>query len=155
MNQDEIKKVFYYTNGKLYNQYYRSSNAKKDAESGCLDGQGYRIVKFNKKYYKTHRLIWIMHYGDISRKLEIDHINGIRDDNRIENLRLVTHQENQFNRPNVKGYCWNKNDQRWQSYICVDSKTKHLGSFISEEDARQAYLDAKNKQHVIEKKKIG
>lgn len=71
---------------------------------GCVDKvQGYRKGMIKRKSYREHRLIWIWHNGDIPKNLLIDHINGIRGDNRIENLRLVTVSQNQNNRKdNVK-----------------------------------------------------
>ena len=64
-------------------------------EAGCLHSDGCRIIGFNGKTYKAHRVAWFLHYGE--NPGEIDHINGIRDDNRIENLRVVTHYENMQN----------------------------------------------------------
>ena len=58
---------------------------------------GYLIVKINKRCFKAHRVAWFLYYGEWP-KIVIDHINGDRKDNRIENLRDVTHQENCLNR---------------------------------------------------------
>lgn len=56
--------------------------------------EGYRCVCINRKCYQVHRLCWEIEFGDIPEGMEIDHINGVRDDNRIENLRLVTKADN-------------------------------------------------------------
>lgn len=79
----------------------------------------------------------------------LDHINGIRNDNRIINLRSVTHQENQWNRIKAKGYYWHKLTNKWKSQINVNNKKINLGLFEKEEDARAAYLEAKQKYHKI------
>lgn len=79
----------------------------------------------------------------------IDHINGIRDDNRIINLREVTHQQNQYNRTKAKGYHFNKQRNKYHTKIKLNKKTIHIGCFKTEEEARQAYLEAKEKYHKI------
>lgn len=79
----------------------------------------------------------------------IDHINRTRDDNTIENLRLVTNQQNTFNRSNVKGYSWNKANNKWKATITLNDKNIHLGYFVKEEDAAAAYLEAKARLHII------
>ncbi len=59
----------------------------------------YWVVKYKGSRYQVHRIIWRIHKGEIPKGLEIDHINQNKYDNRIENLRLVTHQENAQNMP--------------------------------------------------------
>ena len=101
----------------------------------------------NKKYYHlyAHQFIWYDVYNEIVE--QIDHINRFRDDNRIENLRSVTHQQNQFNR-NAKGCSWHKLRNKWISSIKVNGITKHLGYFITEQEAHQAYLNEKKILHI-------
>jgi len=137
---------------------------KYDPESGLIYNRYGKIV--NSKYkngyiqlgiqiqlpYKTfklsgHQFAWYWVYKECVSVL--DHINGIKNDNRICNLRSVTNQQNQFNRPNVKGYYWHKIANKWHTQIKLNRKIIHLGYFNTEEQARQAYLDAKQKFHVI------
>ena len=110
---------------------------------------GYVQMFFNKKHLFAHRLIWIYHNGDIPDKFQIDHINGIRHDNRIENLRLVTNTQNSYNRPKsikstsgYKGVYWNIGAEKWESKIQIDGILKHLGLFITKELAYEAYCKA-------------
>jgi len=65
---------------------------------GFKNRDGYIAFTFEKKSWVAHRLAWVYMYGPIPEGLLIDHINGIRDDNRISNLRLATHKLNMFNR---------------------------------------------------------
>lgn len=116
-------------------------------------------VKANKITHNVavHRLIFYAHNPtwDIynsSTDNSIDHINEVRNDNRIENLQCVTNQENQFKNSNAKGYCWNKYKKKWIACICVNYRKIPLGNFNKEEDARDAYLKAKLKYHVIKEK---
>ena len=85
---------------------------------------------------------------DTSPNNFIDHINHDTTDNSIENLRVVTCQQNQFN-TNARGYSWVKQTNKWRSYINVNGKRNHLGYFDKEEDAHAAYLEAKARLHVI------
>ena len=80
---------------------------------------------------------------------QVDHINGVRHDNRLENLRLVTCQQNNFNRTKAKGYCWHKQHHKWQTQIRIDGKDQHIGLFDTEEAAHNAYLKAKERLHII------
>jgi hypothetical protein len=78
----------------------------------------------------------------------IDHINGFKDDNRIDNLRSITQQQNTFN-TKAKGYSWDKNRNKWHSKIMVNGEHKTLGRYDNEEEARQSYLEAKKTYHII------
>jgi len=142
ITKEYLNKIFIYNNGKLIR---RRTNK---IAGGINKRGGYQRIHLNGKAYPSHRLIYIYHYGDIPDNLEIDHINRIKDDNRIENLRLVTSQENMFNRP-ANGYCWNKKCKKWKSDIVLNGKKIFLGLFDNKEDARKAYLEAKKKYHNI------
>ena len=108
------------------------------------------LTSFNKKKFLLygHHFAWYSVYGNCDIE-QIDHINGVRNDNRICNLRNVTHQQNHFNRTTAKGYTWNKPRNKWQSKIKLNDKQIHLGYFTTEQEARQAYLEAKEKYHII------
>jgi hypothetical protein len=82
---------------------------------------------------------------------EVDHINRIRNDNRLENLRWVTDQENQYNRSNTKGYYFNKVAQKFQATISHNGKIKYLGLYDTEARASSVYLAAKAIYHIIGK----
>lgn len=116
---------------------------------------GYLTTSINNKKYSKHRLIFYAYnqdwdISDCSVKTNsIDHIDGDRKNNNIENLRVVTHQQNHFNRTTAKGYYWHKGSKKWEARITVDGKRYYIGSFDTEEEARQAYLNAKEIYHMI------
>ena len=105
-----------------------------------------RIGEKNENLF-AHQYAWWLCFNEVVN--ELDHINGIRDDNRIINLRSVTRSQNQWNRKTAKGYCFNKAMNKWKSTIYINSKGKHLGYFNTENEAKNAYLQAKEKFHVI------
>ena len=129
--------------GKVYSRFCREIT--NEGARGYITFNLY----FNNKYYslKGHWFAWYCVYNECVENL--DHINGIKHDNRILNLRSVTHQQNHFNRTTAKGYSWNKKANKWQSDICVNKKNIYLGLFNTEQEARNAYLAAKEKYHVI------
>jgi hypothetical protein len=94
-----------------------------------------------------HHFAWYCVYGNVDFNM-LDHINTVRTDNRISNLRIVTEQQNCFNR-NIKGYSWNKNSKKWQSEIMIDGDKKYLGCFDTIQEAKRAYLEAKKMYHII------
>lgn len=110
---------------------------------------GYISLNVNSKTCLAHRII-AHAFGlfDLDSKLDIDHRDRDKTNNCIFNLRAITHQKNSFN-TDAKGYYWNKKHQKWYGFIKKDGKNKYLGCFTKEEDARQAYLDAKKIYHII------
>lgn len=78
---------------------------------------------------------------------QLDHINGIKNDNRICNLRPVTHQQNQFNKLTTNGYTFIEKSKKYRSRIMLNKKDIHLGYYNTEEEARNAYLAAKEIYH--------
>jgi hypothetical protein len=106
-------------------------------------------------YYATkpynvlgHRLAWFLHYGTLPIN-SIDHIDGNKSNNKIDNLRDVTNQENHWNRTTAKGYYWHKSTNKFKGYIHINGKHNYLGLFHTEQEARNAYLKAKEIYHVI------
>lgn len=115
--------------------------------AGTHDAQGYIRVALFRKNVMAHRFAWESIHGPIPDGMQIDHINHIRDDNRIENLRLVTHSENGQNikKPSSNtsghiGVSFNKRKSMWQAYIGgIRSGTRrHLGYFDNIDDAVNA-----------------
>ena len=124
----------------------KSRNGKRAGHPHC----GYITVRWRNNKHRVHRLIWLYHNG--SWPTLIDHINGDRLDNRIENLRNVSHSENNQNISSARGGSmyvgvWRGRRGGWVSAIRHNKKTYNLGRFDTEEDAAKAYLDAKKRLH--------
>ena len=114
----------------------------------CNNKGGYKTLCINRKNYLVHRVIaYLFLRLDIDNpKQIIDHIDRNPSNNKIENLRIVTYTQNQWN-IGSKGYNFRKDKNKWRARIKVDGKELHLGHFDTEEEARQAYLDAKQIYH--------
>ena len=129
---------------------WNANFACKDALS-TPDGKGYLVGTLFLKRASAHRVIWAMVKGD--QPAEVDHINGDRADNRLENLMASTRKENGKNTSthvnNTSGYMGvrqNPTSRKWQAYIKVNRRQMHLGCFDRVEDAVAA-RDAAHKAH--------
>jgi len=92
----------------------------------------------------VHRLVWLYFTGQLPDK-DIDHINGIRMDNRIENLRVVSRMKNLWNRRDVKGYIQQVSGN-YTARIRTNYKTINLGTYKTTEEAHAAYMKAKQER---------
>ena len=110
---------------------------------------GYNRIGCGGKMYLRHRIIAYAYLGlNIEDTAQcIDHINGNKIDNTVDNLRIVSNQENQHNHTKAKGYCWNKSVNKWQAEIKINYKVIYIGLYFTEEEARDAYLEAKRIHH--------
>ena len=143
---DELKKVFRIRNGNLERINYRYKNGKWTVVNNKKNhSDGYCKIQFNRTKISYHAVIWILSTGKgIPQGMEIDHINGNRIDNRIENLRLVTNRQNQQNRKTHRAgrlvgatYC--KICHNWQSKIVIDKTSIKIGYYKTEQEAHEAY----------------
>ena len=126
---------------------------------GGINFYGYKRVFIKKKQYLLHRVAWFLSFGEYPEK-EIDHINGIRTDNRLSNLRLSTRSENMRNtsRGNKNGFVGItklKTCNRWLVSINTKKRTKrYVGSFECEFKAAMAYHMVDNNEPYNEKTKM-
>lgn len=154
ITQADLKCLLRYDNqsGEFFWRIDRGA-ARTGLKAGTSDGRGYLQIMINKKRYRAHRLAWLYMTGEMPAD-QIDHINGNRSDNRIENLRAVTGTINKRNQKTPKnnssgviGVRWNKKDSRWHARICLDGKFKHLGCFSSKAEAVDARMRANEANH--------
>jgi hypothetical protein len=151
LTQAQIKELFYYADGNLYWKI-----AKQGVAVGRKVGNGvknqYLQVMVNRKGYLVHRLIAALHYGDFEGL--VDHKDGNTRNNKIENLRIVTVEQNLWNAKRsktnttgIKGVSYIVSKQKYQATICIKGKNKNIGSFSSLKEAEQAIQKARKELH--------
>lgn len=152
---ERLNKLFCYDpkTGILTNKIKRSSRAIKGAISGKVNDQGYLCVCVDRVCVRVHRLVFAMYYGKWPKQ-QIDHSNGNRSDNRIENLREATHSQNlqntkkrENNTSGVHGVHWSKRAKKWQVQIEHQRKRIYIGIFENLTDATFARKEAEKKYH--------
>ena len=159
MEFEILERKFKLINDDLFS-YYKHGNSKTEKWHivKLKIDNGYKRFNFKfKEKTKTisfHRIVYYAHNNDwdiydSSKQNVIDHIDNDKSNNHISNLRVVTQQENIFNTKN-KGYSFNKEKGKYQAQIMLNKKNIRLGLFDSEEEAHNAYLEKKEKLHIIE-----
>lgn len=148
LTQDDMKKTLHYD---PETGLITRVNTRITFKVGNLTPCGYLRIKVNNKLYLAHRLAWLYMYGSFPEG-QIDHINGIRLDNRICNLRDVSKKENLVNkgiysnsRSGITGVHWHKQHNKWAVVICINKKNKHIGLFTDIEDAKKCRKETDKK----------
>ena len=152
---DTTIKVF--RDGRIHTLFKHKDGREKWKVKAFILHYGYLRVyigsRKNHKDHFVHNVIALCYLGEKPQGYQTDHINSIRTDNRLENLQYITQQQNTqkrktMNGRNVKGYTLTKYGT-YEAHIKVDYKSFNLGSYHTEAEARQAYIDAKLKYHNI------
>ena len=132
-----------------------STGRVKPGAIATSPSHGHLRVQFDGRSYWVHRLAWLFAHGEWP-KGQIDHINGVRTDNRLVNLRDVSGGINQQNqrRPQAHnktssylGVSWRTRAKKWRAAISLNGKMIEIGLFDSEEKASEAYLQRKRQIH--------
>ena len=145
---NELVKVFRLKNGMIERIDHRYSNDKWRVFVNRNNSKGYCHTMLNGKNIFYHNIVWILSTGkDIPEGYELDHINGDGTDNRIENLRLVTHRCNSQNmvihrNGKLSGFYFNKTCKKYHTQIYINGKRIHIGFYNSKVKARKAYICA-------------
>lgn len=123
---------------------------------GYLQSDGYQQITIDGKRYLAHRLMWLYTHKEFPKN-QLDHINRIKSDNRIINLREVTASENRQNtekkrnnKSGYKGVYWDKRVRKWRSQIRVLDERVHIGYFDDPKDGHDAYVTYCAKMHKSE-----
>jgi hypothetical protein len=143
LSQEYLHQLFDYRDGELYRKIKKSANAMPNQKAGSLQKTGYYAICINYKRQYSHRIIFMMHHGYMPEY--VDHIDGNRKNNKIENLRDATHSENMCNqklrsdnKSGLKGINWHKAANKWRAFIAFRKKQYHLGLFDNIDDAKKA-----------------
>lgn len=153
----KVRSIFLYdaVTGIFRYRYTRGPRAPAGAIAGSLHHKGYRVLTINKRSYQAHRIAWLFYYGKFPKK-QIDHINGVKDDNRIANLREASNSQNKKNTKvrsdnaiGVKGVSLRFRAGRpfYVVRIQVEGKRLHLGEFVDIGHAASVYWGAAQKYY--------
>jgi hypothetical protein len=131
------------------NFVWRSDRAngkvKRGSIAGSVTNKNYRQIRISGKWYKCHRLVWLLKTGEWPVG-QIDHLNRNKLDNRFENLRDVTNYTNCLNRNPERslptGVTWDKRNKKWLAQTYIGGVAKNLGRYSSVQLAERAYLKA-------------
>jgi len=153
---DSTIKVF--RDGRIHSLFKHKDGRERWTDRAfVLNKDGYPCVwigsRKNHKNHFVHNVITLCYLGEKPQGYQTDHINSIKTDNRLENLQYITPQQNNqkkktINGRNIKGYFLTKYG-KYRASITVDNKKISLGTYDTEEEARQVYIDAKLKYHNV------
>lgn len=149
ITQEYLKSILYYNSDTgIFTWRKARQRITIDSIAGNIRKDGYIKIVINRKFYQAHRLAWLYMYGYMPPE-QIDHINHIRTDNRICNLRAVSRQENGknqskpiTNKSGHSGVCWHKKINKWNVQIGINKKQIYLGMFDNINDAIAARKQA-------------
>lgn len=152
--QLELKSLFRYCEtGNLYWKTQKQGRLK-DRPVGFKNADGYIQVTIDGERYQLHRLIYILHHGDIPNGYVVDHISGESNNNRVENLQPITNHQNitkkkmsKYNKSGFRGVSWDSKKNKWRVQIYLNKKRIHVGYFNELEEAALSYDNAAIKYH--------
>jgi len=150
LTQERLKKLFKYD--PETGEFIRLVRVCKRVHVGDIAGSyhkdGYLHFHVDKKLYLSHRLDWLYVYGYFPEH-QVDHKNGVRDDNRLCNLRVVSQscnlQNQRIHSNNSSGFpgvCWHKKHKKWYAQSQIQGKQKFMGLYATALDAALARLTA-------------
>lgn len=152
LTQKIVSDLLRYEEGYLFWKKDVAKNVKEGNRAGCFDKFGYVLIKINKKLYKAHHLVWILHHGYKPKLL--DHIDGNKSNNKISNLREATNSQNQQNRKinynsksNVRGVTWCKKSNKWKAQGRLNGKYYYFGVFNNLLDAKNVVQNFRKTNH--------
>lgn len=148
ISQARIREMLIYVEGHLH-------WVKTGKRAGCYKRKdGYGCLRLDNNLMLLHRAIWTYHNGPIPDGMFIDHIDGNRSNNVIDNLRLASRSENLLNKgprrdsgSGVKNVMWNAPTQSWRVKLVVDGRHRHFGLFATIEEAEAAARAARERHH--------
>lgn len=153
MTSQEVRQLFdYHQDGHLLWKIKSSFRTNIGDKAGSRNSQGYIQISYKAKKYKAHRLILMWHGIELGD--EVDHIDGNKTNNKIDNLRSVSKNQNQWNSKTrkdnvsgVKGVRWHKRDCKWAVSFRVNKKLHSFGYYDDLELAELVANEARSSYH--------
>ena len=148
---NRLHELFDYRQGGLYWKVDKG-NIRKGTRAGYVLDTGYRQIRIDRRPHRVHRLVFLYHHGYLPNI--VDHIDGDRRNNHIENLRDCTGSQNQYNsaipsnnKSGIKGVSWDKYASKWVVRIGVGGKHRHFGYYDDLELAELVAYEAREHHH--------
>jgi hypothetical protein len=146
LSQSDLQEILFYDLSTGQFRWRASGTGiRRDLTAGCLFPTGYVKIRIAGTLYFAHRLAWLYVHGEWPYPI-IDHINGVRSDNRISNLRLATSSQNggntalhKRNTSGRKGVTWHRRLGKWEAKIRFNRRCRHIGYFDDLDEAAYAY----------------
>jgi hypothetical protein len=152
ITQEKLKELVYYQDGNLITKVKFADKVVIGKPLGCVNSDGYIQISIQGKKYYAHRLVFLYHHGYLPNYL--DHIDGDKSNNKIENLRAASLHENNYNvktpktnKSGVKNVHWNKKNKNWNVTLAANNKSMYFGSFDDLELAALVAEEARNLYH--------
>lgn len=149
LTQERLKELFEYDEhtGNFTRLISTSTKSKVGQIAGSNHIGGYIEIGIDNKSYMAHRLVWLYVHGHFPKRL-IDHIDGNRKNNKLNNLREANHTQNMYNskirsdnNSGIKCVSWNAREGKWEVRIKIDNKLKYFGMY-SDDDFELAKIVA-------------
>lgn len=154
LSVDLLHHLFEYRDGNLYRKVKTSNRICAGQKAGWITNNGYEKVSVLGKKHFVHRLIFMMHHGQMPNN--VDHIDGNRSNNKIENLREASVHQNALNMKiskantsGAKGVSWSKSCNKWEVRVSVNCKPTRFGYYDDLELAELVACEARAKHHGI------
>ena len=152
LNLKDINNLFYYDNGNLYRKISTQKNVLVHSKVGTKNTLGYMVVSIKNKTYLIHRIIFWLKNNYLPKY--IDHIDGNKLNNSIENLREASNQQNCFNQKlrktstsGIKNVRWDFRINKWVVRFTVNYKPKHIGVYAELHDAIEVAEKTRKQLH--------
>ena len=152
LTQEEAHRLFEYKDGVLYWKNCTSRAVKNGSKAGHSNSYGYWRIETKYGSLAAHRIVFLMHHGYMPKI--VDHIDGNKLNNKIENLRAATYTENSYNsrigKRNTSGsknISWRPNQCKWRVRVNANGKTITIGQFEDFEFADLVAQEARSLYH--------
>lgn len=156
LTQQRLKEILRYDEetGLFFRKVASAQSVRVGDVAGSLKKDGYIFISVDGRIYRAHRLAWLYIHGEWPKN-ELDHIDCVRSNNRISNLRDVDRITNSTNArvgringtSGLLGVSWDRVNKKWVAQITSGGKNKKIGRFEKKEDAYSAYLSEKRRLH--------